>query len=84
MIDPQAKPISYLRLMILVALLGVGGDGFNKACYRPAACHRLERRLYLPDHVRQRRPGHGGEPHISHIPVAVIVEATMAGALVAA
>ena len=31
----------------------------------PAARHRLERRLHLPDHVRQRRPGPGGEPLVS-------------------
>ena len=31
----------------------------------PAARHRLERRLHLPHHVRQRRPGPGGEPRIS-------------------
>ena len=34
----------------------------------PAARHRLERRLHLPHHVRQRRPGHGGESPVSRDP----------------
>ena len=33
-----------------------------------SARHRLERRLYLPDHVRQRRPGPGGESDVSRHP----------------
>ena len=34
----------------------------------PAARHRLEGRLHLPHHVRQRRPGPGGEPLVSRHP----------------
>ena len=34
----------------------------------PAPGHRLERRLHLPHHVRQRRPGPGGEPVAARYP----------------
>ena len=67
--------------VLMLIVLGAG----QAVRHLPAARHRLERRLHLPHHVRQRRPGPGGEPPVSRrIPVAVTVAATMAGALVAA
>ena len=50
----------------------------------PAAVHRLERRLHLPDHVCRGGPGHGGQASVPVSPTAVTVAATLAGALVAA
>ena len=50
--------------VLMLIVLGCG----QAVRHFPAARHRLERRLHLPHHVRQRRPGPGGESLASRHP----------------
>ena len=56
----HAAGIGVLMLIVLAFM--------EAARHLPAARHRLERRLHLPHHVRQRRPGPGGEPYAARYP----------------